>query len=213
VVAGALLRWRVCAALVECLRCLPRLLLLFRPASEARNGDLVGWHVGGSVLFLKRGLRPSCCSAATPVHLAGRGGEEVAWSLPWTARVGVGPLREPLEFWLSTVFHPRRRGHATASRGHRSGRAVLDALRCASLLLFMRSFSPASSASKPPVRPSGFVPSQNWGGVGAARQAISGKLGSDCLFAFFDRVLVVKVKGHVVIFISSGPLCKTLTAE
>jgi hypothetical protein len=41
------------------------------------NGDLVGWHAGGSVFFLKRGLRRSCCSAAAPVHLADRGGEEV----------------------------------------------------------------------------------------------------------------------------------------
>jgi hypothetical protein len=42
------------------------------------SGDLAGWHAGGSVLFFKRGLRPSSCSATTPVHLAGRGGEEVA---------------------------------------------------------------------------------------------------------------------------------------
>jgi hypothetical protein len=55
-------------------------------------GDLVGWHVRGSVLFLKRGLRRSCCSTATRVHLAGRGGEEVVWSLPWMARAGAGPL-------------------------------------------------------------------------------------------------------------------------
>jgi hypothetical protein len=48
------------------------------------KGDLAGWHAGGSVLFFKRGHRPSCCSAATPVHLSGRGGEEVAWSLLWT---------------------------------------------------------------------------------------------------------------------------------
>jgi hypothetical protein len=173
----------------------------------------VGWHAGGSVLFLKRGLRHSCCSAATPVHLAGRGGEEVVWSLPWTARDGAGPLWEPLEFRLSTVLHPLRQGHATVSLGHRCGRAVLDAQRCASLLLFVRSFSQASPASKPPIRPSGFVPGRNWGGAGAARQAISGELGIDCLCAIFVRLEVVKVRGHVVIFYSSGPLCKSTTAE
>jgi hypothetical protein len=78
-------------------------------------GDLVGWHVGSSVLFLKCGLRRSYCSTATHVHLAGRGGEEVVWSLPWTARAGVGPLWEPLEFRLSTALHPRRPCHTRRS--------------------------------------------------------------------------------------------------
>jgi hypothetical protein len=84
----------------------------------------------------------------------------VALGLLRSTRVSDGPLWEPLEFWISLTFLPRQRCLATATRGHRNGHAELVALNCKSLLLFMRSFSPASPASKPPVRPSGFVPAR-----------------------------------------------------
>jgi hypothetical protein len=72
---------------------------------------------------------------------------------------------------------------------------------------------PSFADIKTPVQPSGFAPGRNWDGAGSARQAISGMLGSDCFVQSFVIVLVVKVRGHVVIFISSGTLCKTSTAE
>jgi hypothetical protein len=108
--------------------------LLFGLGGEGK-GDMVGLHAGNSILFFKRDHRYSCCSAKTPVHLAGRGGEEVSWSLLWSTRASIGPLWEPLEFRLSTVLHPRPRCHASATRGHRSGHAVLVAQSCASFLL------------------------------------------------------------------------------
>jgi hypothetical protein len=42
------------------------------------KGDLAGLHACSSVFFFKRGHYFPCCPAAAPVHLAGRGGEEVA---------------------------------------------------------------------------------------------------------------------------------------
>jgi hypothetical protein len=114
--------------------------------------ELVGKHAGSSGFFVKRSRRCSCFSAAAD-HLAGRGGEEVAWCLVWLARSGGGFIWEFLEFRLSSVLPPCRRLPATAICGHRDGCAVLVAFICASSLLFVRSFCPASAASKPPVQP------------------------------------------------------------
>jgi hypothetical protein len=160
----------------------------------------VSWRAGGSALFLKRGLDLSCRSSTASDHLAGRGGEEVVRSVTWTARAGACSLWEPLEFRLSTAFLPRRRGLATVTRGHRSDHAVLGAQGCASSFLFVRSLCQASPATKPPDRPSGFVPGRYWGGAGEAWRAISGDLGPDCLYAIFIRLEVVKGRGLVVIF-------------
>jgi hypothetical protein len=65
----------------------------------------------------------------------------------------------------------------------------------------------------PPVQPSGFVPGWDWGGATAVWHAIGRKQGSDCLKAIFVRVFVVKAKGHIVFFYSSGPPYKSSTAE
>jgi hypothetical protein len=206
--------WRVCAVPAGRLWRLPHLLPLIRPTSVARG-------FGSWWASVKAAPGSSSSAVATaraslpvaPVHLAGRGGEKVAWCLPWLARSSGGFIWELLEFRLSTALPPRQRFPATAICGHRDGRDVLVAFDCESSLLLVRSFCPASAASKPPVQPSGFVPAWNWGGAATARPAISGKHDLDCLLAILVRGLVVIVRDYVVIFSFSEPLCKIPTAE
>jgi hypothetical protein len=92
------------------------------------KGDLAGLHACSSVFFFKRGHCFPYCPAVTPTHLAGRGGEDVAWSLLYLVCASAGLLWESLEFWLSTTHLPRRRHSATMIRRHRDDRAGLAVL-------------------------------------------------------------------------------------
>jgi hypothetical protein len=145
---------------------------------------------------------------AAPIHLAGRGGEEVEKSVPVVVGRGRG-LRELPEIRLSAASSPRRQLVAAAIQGQKDGHAVLDASFCASSFLCVRIFGSVSAASMPPAQPSGFLPGWDWGGAAGMLQAAGGTSGSDCVLVVFVRVFAVKVRGHVVISAFFGPLCKT----
>jgi hypothetical protein len=77
------------------------------------------------------------------------------------------PRLELLEIRLSVAIPPHRRCAADAIRGHRDGHAVLDAAICASSFLCTRIFCRTGAVSKPPAKPSGFIPGWDWGGAAA----------------------------------------------
>jgi hypothetical protein len=147
------------------------------------------------------GLYSSGCPQLVPFCLAGRGGEEVKVGELVAAGLGGGSL-ELLEIWLSAALPLRWRAAAIAICGHMVGRAALDAMVGASFfILCVRIFRSNSAASRSPAKPCGFVPGLDWGGTASSLQAAGGRLGLDCVFAVLSRVFVVKVQGHVVIFL------------
>jgi hypothetical protein len=159
-------------------------------------------------LLFKRGFFSSGRHRAAPIHLAGRGGEEVEKSMPVVAGRGRG-LRELPEIRLSAASSPRRRLVAAAIQGQKDGHAVLDASFCASSFLCVRIFGSVSAASKTPAQPSGFVPGWDWGGAAGMVQATDGTSGSDCVLVVFIRVCCKSARPCCNFCFSFGPLCKT----
>jgi hypothetical protein len=111
-------------------------------------------------------------------------------------------LRDLPEFWLPAVSSKRRLHVATAIYGQEGGLPALDADSCSSyLFLCVRIYLYLSvcfgMTLMPPAQPSGLVP--DWCRGVAAQFVVGRKLGLDCVFAIFTRVLYAKIQDLVVI--------------
>jgi hypothetical protein len=107
-------------------------------------------------------------------------------------------LRDLPEFWLPVASSKRWLHVATAIYGQEGGLPALDADSCSSyLFLCVRIYLYLSlcfgMTLMPLAQPSGLVP--GWcRGVAALKQFVVGmKLGLDCVFAIFIRVLCARI--------------------